>query len=171
MDASLATWLWAAAGTALLLSELVVPGLVTGFLGLGALTVAGARWLGLVESLTASLVLWAVASGAYTLALRQWLLRRFGQGTLSRGSTSEEARAYGVLVDVVEDIPGEERAGRVRFDGTTWPAVSSGGPIARGTRARLLVRDNLAWVVEPAEEAPAAAPTDATDTLPRARQG
>ena len=149
MDATTVTWLWAAAGVALLASELFAPGLIAAFLGAGALTVAGARALGLVEGHVASLVLWGASSTLYVLVLRSALLRAFGEGTRTLGSTDEDVRAYGAVVEVVEAIPSEEQPGRVRWDGTTWPAVSTGPALPAGSHARLVARDNLAWVVEP----------------------
>ena len=51
-------------------SEMVVPGMVIGFLGFASVLVAGARALGLVESLGASVGLWAVTSMGLVLSLR-----------------------------------------------------------------------------------------------------
>jgi membrane protein implicated in regulation of membrane protease activity len=48
------TWLWLLGGIILLASELLLPGLVAMFLGLGALVVALLRWLGLIDSLAYS---------------------------------------------------------------------------------------------------------------------
>ncbi|MCI0569113.1 MAG: NfeD family protein [Myxococcaceae bacterium] len=162
MDPSSITWLWAGVGAVLLASELFLPGLVAAFLGAGALTVALARVLGLVESLPTSLALWGVSSATYVLLLRSTLVKYFGAGDRTQASTSEDARAYGAIVEVIEDIQGDDRAGRIRWDGTTWPATSMGVAIPRGARARLVLRDNLAWVVEPApDDAPLSRPEPA----------
>jgi membrane protein implicated in regulation of membrane protease activity len=152
MDPSSVTWGWAAAGVVLLASELFLPGLVTGLLGAGALTVAALRLVGLVEGPLASFALWGGLSGAYVLLLRSTLVKYFGAGERTQASTSEVARAYGAVVEVIEEIHGDDRAGRIRWDGTTWPATSTGATIPRGARARLVLRDNLSWVVEPAPQ-------------------
>lgn len=149
MDPSLHTWLWLGAGAALLASEFALPGLVAAFFGIGALTVAGLQALGVVESVPASFAVWAVSSSAYVLLLRSTLARYLGEGERTRHSTNENARVFGAVVEVLEEIPGGEAPGRIRFEGTTWPAVSNGGAIAAGSRARLVHRDNLAYVVEP----------------------
>jgi membrane protein implicated in regulation of membrane protease activity len=149
MPPSLHTWLWLGAGIVLLGSELVLPGLVAAFLGAGAVTVAGLREIGLLESLPASFGAWALSSSAYFLLFRSTVRRWLGSGERTRHSTSEGARQFGTIVEVLEPIAGGEVEGRIRFEGTTWPALSNAGPIPAGGRARLVHRDNLAWVVEP----------------------
>ncbi|MCI0573751.1 MAG: hypothetical protein L0Y66_23695, partial [Myxococcaceae bacterium] len=129
MDPSSITLLWAAAGVVLLASEFFLPGLVAALLGAGALTVAAARALGLVEGPLTSLALWGVTSAAYVLLLRSTLVKYFGAGERTRESTSESARAYGSIVEVVEDIHGEESIGGIgaHFDGGGGLAQGGGG--------------------------------------------
>jgi membrane protein implicated in regulation of membrane protease activity len=74
---------------------------------------------------------------------------------------NEVMRAYGSVVEVLEDVGelGDDKpTGRIRYEGTSWPAATTAGVIKKGAHARLVVREDLAWVVEPAEgelEAPA----------------
>lgn len=156
MDPDLQTWTWLLLGGALLGSELFAPKFITAFFGLGALTAAGARYFGL-ESTGLSTLLFAVSSVGYLFALRNVLVKRFGEGEKLRHSTSEDVRVFGSVVEVVSEIVEGEPTGRVRFEGTTWPAISTRGTLAAGTKARLLHRDNIGWVVEPAD-GPAALP-------------
>lgn len=146
------TWLWFGGGLALLATELVSIHLVAGFLGAGALLVAGARWLGLVESAAGSIALWGASSAALLAVLRGTLARWAGKPEVHRAQVSEDVRAFGSVVDVITDVSPRE-GGRVRYDGTSWPAVSTNGTtIAAGRKARLVRRENLAWVVEPASD-------------------
>ena len=64
MDTETITLIWLVAGILMMGSEILVPGMVIGFLGLASVIVAGIRSLGLVESLEASLGLWATISVA-----------------------------------------------------------------------------------------------------------
>lgn len=160
MGPGLETWLWVAGGAVLLGSEFVTPHLVSGFLGAGALVVAGLRVAGVVEGTWASVGVWAVVSAALLALLRSSLAKFAGPGQTSRASVSEDVRLYGSIVDVVEAVGDEDAPGRVRVDGTSWPATSRNGPLAAGSKARLLHRENLAWVVEPA------GPDDAPLVLP-----
>ena len=70
--------------------------------------------------------------------------------------TDEDLEAVGCVVEVVESVSSADQKGRVRFGGTTWPAVSKEGTIPKGRKAKLVLRDNLVWTVEPydAEELP-----------------
>lgn len=154
MDSDLQTWAWLAIGLALLAGELAAPHLVTGFFGVSALVVAAARALGLVEGLSASLALWGVTALGLLLALRSTLATFAGVPEVSHPIVSDDARLYGSVVEVVTEIvPGEE-GGRIRLDGTSWPAKCDGYRIRVGEKVRLVRRENLVWIVEPAEGTP-----------------
>jgi len=158
MAADLQTWVWLGAGAALLLSEFVLPGLVAAFLGAAALTVGGLRYAGVLDSFAASSLTFAVLSGAYVWALRGSMLRWFGTGETSRETTDENVRLFGRVVEVVDGIDGSA-AGRIRLDGTTWPAHTlDGSSIARGQQARIVHRDNIGWVVESTSSSSAIVP-------------
>lgn len=152
MDSDVITLIWLAVGLLLVGFELLVPGFVVVFAGLGALAVALLRYVGLVEGLPASFIAWLVSSVVMVFAFRS-TLRRWFPPEESRTEENEAVDAYGRVVDVLEDV-NESSAeaplvGRVRFGGTDWPAVTAEGTIRKGAKARLVYRDNLAWVVEP----------------------
>jgi membrane protein implicated in regulation of membrane protease activity len=131
-----------------LLAELALPGLVALFLGAAAVLVAGLRALGLVESVGASVGAWMTLSVALTLGLRGWMLRRM-PGEVVRRSTDEQVQAFGTVVEVLETIGEGGAEGRIRHEGTSWAARSTGGAIPRGARAQLVVLQDLVWLVEP----------------------
>ena len=58
---------------------------------------------------------------------------------------------YGKEVDVVSDCDDKSDYGRIRYQGTSWPAKSIEGPIPAGSRAKLVYRDNVAWIIEAIE--------------------
>lgn len=159
MGVTLGPLIWLIVGLALVGSEFFVPGLIMLFPGLGALVVAALQAAGLVDSLPASLLTWAGSSIALFAVMRS-SLRRWFPAEESRRLEREGADAYGKLVEVLEDVaeqnPGEALRGRIRHEGTTWPAASTTGTIRKGERARLVYRDELAWVVEPAPSLPPA---------------
>jgi len=151
MESDLQTWAWLAIGLVLLAGEFAAPHLVTGFFGVSALVVAAARALGLVESLPASLALWGVTALGLLLALRGTLAKFAGVPEVSHPIVSDDARLHGSVVEVVvEIVPGED-GGRIRLDGTSWPARCDGYRVRAGERVRLVRRDNLVWIVEPAD--------------------
>ncbi len=142
----MAFW-WLIGGSVLVLLELVVPGAVLVFLGLGALVVSGLVWLGLVEHLIPAFTTWFVTSLALLLALRG-AVQKWNGGDEDWQSTDEDADAMNKIVEVAETIrPGE--TGRIVHQGTTWPAICYDHTIEAGEQARLVYRENVAWVVEP----------------------
>jgi inner membrane protein len=154
VDPEVITLIWFAVGLLLVASEFLVPGLVVIFAGLGALAVALLRFIGVIEGLPASFATWLVASVLMVVALRGTLKRYFPPESWQKQG-DEDIDAFGHLVEVTEDVS-EVGAfpvtGRVRFQGTTWPASTPEGTIKKGQQARLVYRDNLAWVVEPMDQ-------------------
>jgi len=140
-------WAWIILGVALMLAELLVPGLVVLFFGVAALGVGGLVALGLIQTWTTAVGAWAVGSLALVLGLRSGA-KRLLPGESDRASTDEDVEAYGEVVDVVEAV-GPIESGRIRFRGVTWAAQTVEGTIPAGARARIVARDNLVWIVEP----------------------
>lgn len=151
LDPILLTWLFVFGGLALMVLETLIPGGVAGFLGLGGLVVAGLRAFGLLADPLTALITWVFLSTGLTIALRP-LAMRFVQGDISLALTNEDAEAMGQTVTVVEPV-GEEEAGRIRFRGASWDARTVEGHLPKGAEAKLLYRDNLTWIIEPADHA------------------
>lgn len=140
---------WLVAGVAFLLLELVVPGAVLVFLGAGALVVALLVWLGLLTTWVSAITAWFIGSLALLLGLRGLVLRLL-PGESETQSTDEELDAYGEVVEVIEAV-GPDPGGRIRFRGTTWDALCLEQTIPAGSKARIVLRQDLAWIVDPAE--------------------
>lgn len=151
LDPSLLTWAFVVGGIALMLIETVVPGGIAFFLGAGGLVVGGLRALGLLLDPLTAVVTWIFLSTGLTIALRPLMLR-FAQGKTSLAMTDEDAEAMGETVTVLEPV-GPEDPGRIRFRGATWDARTLEGTLPEGAEAQLLYRDNLTWIVEPADHA------------------
>jgi len=151
LDPTLLTWAFALGGVLLMGLETVIPGGVAGFLGVGGVVVAGLRALGLLMDPVTAIITWAFLSAGLTIALRPLVLR-FVRGDTSLALTDEDAEAMGEIVTVVDEV-GEEEAGRIRFRGATWDARTVEGTLPEGAKATLLYRDNLTWIVQPADDA------------------
>ena len=115
---------WIIAGVVLLLVELVVPGMVLGFLGASALLVAGLVWMGWTDTWVASLTAWFVISLVLLVTLRG-LFQKLVGGEVDRQTLDDESDAYGEIVEVVETIT-PEKQGRIRYRGSTWLAMCPG---------------------------------------------
>jgi membrane protein implicated in regulation of membrane protease activity len=151
LDPTLLTWAFVGGGLALMLLETLVPGGIAFFLGVGGILVGGVRAVGLLHDPLTAVVTWIFLSSGLTIALRPFVLQ-FVQGETSLGLTDEDAEAMGQTVKVVEEV-GPESPGRIRFRGATWEARTLEGTLPEGADAQLLYRDNLTWVVEPADHA------------------
>ena len=152
LDGDTITTIWLIAGITMMLSEMIVPGMVIGFLGFASVLVAGARALGIVESLGASVGLWTVTSVGLVLSLRN-VAKKYFPSEEKRVSIDEDASMYGKEVQVLSDCSDANDEGRIRIQGTSWPAKTVEGTIAAGTTAKLVYRDNVAWIIEPLEVA------------------
>ena len=113
---------WVIVGIGLMLCEFVMPGLILFFFGIGALITALFAWV-LPISLTAQLVIFAIASLATLFGLRRLLKPIFmgsesdvSEGSLSEGMIGLEAKVCHVITP---DAPG-----KVMLNGTPWKAVS-----------------------------------------------
>ena len=145
------TWLWLLGGIILLASELLLPGLVAMFLGLGAMVVALLRWLGLIDSLAYSFTAWFVSSLAFIIFLRS-TLQRFIPSETSFTPLEEDTDLFGAVAEVVDTVSPSHTDGRISFRGTTWPATSDAAEIPPGAKVTILFRDNLGWRVQPSDD-------------------
>jgi membrane protein implicated in regulation of membrane protease activity len=155
MDAEMIfTLVWLVVGVVLIGSEALHASFTTVFLGAAALGVAGLRAVGLVDSLPASLIVWMLLSAALTIPLRPLALR-YLPSEKRRDPADEDSDARGQVVDVIEtvtEVAGEPPMGRIRFQGSTWPAVTTDGTLPKGSKARLVYRERQTWVVDPVPE-------------------
>ncbi len=136
-------------GVVFIVSEFIIPGAVVIFLGLSAIIVGLLRYLGIVDSLVHSITWWFIISLALIILLRG-VAQRFVGGEKEKSNTDEDVDAIGEVVVVVENISSGSE-GRVEFRGTTWGAISD-MTILKGTRVKIIGRDNLSWIVNSEKE-------------------
>ena len=153
------TWLWLIVGLALIATELFLPGFVVVFLGIAAILVACFRWMGLLSGLVESFTVWFITSMVLLIGLRHFAMKWFPSET-SYQMTDEDVEAIGTIVEVIDTVGNSDQKGRIRFAGTSWPAVTREGSISAGTKAKLLYRDNLVWTVEPYHQLESAKETE-----------
>jgi membrane protein implicated in regulation of membrane protease activity len=140
---------WLISGIALIVLELVVPGAILMFLGAGALVVAFLLWIGTLDHWMGAFTTWFLVSLLLIIVFRS-MVQRFSGGTSERGSTDEDRDAAGTEVTVIETIRPDNQ-GRIRYRGTTWPAICHDQVLEADAKAKLVRRENLAWVVEPSD--------------------
>ncbi len=150
LDPTFLTWAFVLGGLLLMGLETLVPGGVAGFLGLGGLVIAGFRAMGVLVDPWTAILTWIFLSVGLTIALRP-LAMRLVRGETSLDLTNEDAEAMGQTVSVVKEV-GEDQTGRIRYRGAEWDARTVEGRLPEGAEAKLLYRDNLTWIVEPADD-------------------
>lgn len=134
---------WAIVGVLFVLSEFVVPGFVVFFFGVGGLLNALLVALipGLSGRIPVQLLIWAASSGLALAFLRRIFSRAF-RGTL----LDSDSRFVGETAEVAETI-GPEAPGRVRFEGTTWTAVSYDETIEPGEKVSVIEKQGTTLIV------------------------
>lgn len=135
---------WVYLGVALILFEVMTPGLVSIFFGLSALTVALAVWLWPFGQ-GAQWLLFSFFSVLYIVLLRKSLKKIFNG--IREVSDNPGDEYTGKLAVVTEPIA-PNRPGRVELGGTAWTAEAD-CELAAGTSVRILGKKNLTFKVEP----------------------
>lgn len=137
--------LWFLAGIVFLALELVLPGLIVFFFGIGAWCAALAVFLFPI-SLTTQLLIFLVASLVALLLLRSTLKKVFLGRTLDvdamNGAIPADATG-----EIVEDIA-PPATGTIKYAGSFWQATAE-VPLSKGTIVRIVEKTNLTVKVAP----------------------
>lgn len=137
--------MWFLVGIVFLALELLLPGLIVFFFGLGAWCVA--LLLPLVDmSLAVQLLVFLVASLTLLLALRSLLKKVFLGRALEKDAMTGTQLLEGTG-EVVEDIL-PPALGKIKYSGSFWQA-SADQPLLQGTTVRILEKNNLTIKVGP----------------------
>ncbi len=141
--------LWFIAGLVMILLEFVAPGIVIVFFGIGAWVVAAGMWIGLIDSVPAQCMTFAISSLVTLFTLRRYLTAWF-VGDSSNGADGIEDEFVGKTVRVVRAIGGNGHTGKVELKGAEWNARCH-KELPAGSYATITKRDGLDLIVEPNE--------------------
>ncbi len=137
--------IWFLIGFVLFLLELVLPGFVIFFFGVGA-------WITALLCLVANpginlqVIVFAVTSVLALAALRKMLQQRFLFARDNLSESVEDEFSGKEAVAVTDIIPGKK--GKVDFKGTTWNAEAD-SEIAEGQTVIIKNKENFKLFVEP----------------------
>jgi membrane protein implicated in regulation of membrane protease activity len=137
--------IWFLLGLALLLAELVLPGLIVIFFGAGA-WVAALAFLVFDLSFNGQLIVFMASSLLNLLLLRRSLQQRWWQKRHGMNEITDEF--MGRTCTVTTDILPGPAGGKVIFKGTTWKALSNVN-VAAGETVRIIGKDSIVLLVEP----------------------
>ena len=147
MNFTAAAWIWLYIGAFLMLAEIVSPGFVIFFFGLGAATVAVFKWAMPSLGLAAQLAIFSVASVLYLVVLRRYMKKLFmGDSENSPGLSSEYVGRVAKVVETIRpDVPG-----RIDLDEVQWKATAN-ERLDPGTEVKVVAQDNLTMRVAKVE--------------------
>lgn len=138
---------WFIAGIVFFVIELLLPGLILFFFGLGAWCAALAVYL-LPMALSSQLLVF-LATSLLSLVLLRAALKKIFLGRVLEVDAMETALPDDALGLVIEDIlpPAE---GKVKFAGSFWQAAAEQA-LVRGTIVRIVEKKNLTLKVSPVD--------------------
>lgn len=123
MESIFAPWLiWFIAGVVLAFVELMAPGIIIIFFGVGCWVVAGVLAIYPI-TLSQQVLLFIVASILSIVFLRKWFMKIFKGMSSDKNETDYDDFPRGEKVEVVQVIR-PHSTGRVKFRGTLWDAAS-----------------------------------------------
>lgn len=123
MESIFAPWLiWFVAGVILAFVELMAPGIIIIFFGIGCWLVAAVLIIYPI-TLTQQILLFIIASILSLVFLRKWFMKIFKGMSSNKVQGDYDDFPKGAKVEVVAPISPRE-TGRIKFRGTLWDAVS-----------------------------------------------
>jgi inner membrane protein len=137
-------YIWAVVGLLFMGAEFFLPGFVIFFFGLGALITALLSTIvpGLRPNITLQILAWIASSGLSLYFLRRYFSKIF-RGNPAPPDASENAGKTAAVVEAITP----EHPGRIRFQGTTWIAISYDESFSPGETVEILKEENLTFVV------------------------
>ena len=137
--------IWFLLGVVFFVTELIAPGFILFFLGVGAWCTASVLALTSV-SLTVQMIIFLISSLVTLISLRSWLRSIFlGDSSEENDSANmDTAPSIGIVTEAIAP-PGQ---GRVKYGGSFWKATAD-EPIPENTVVQILERKNLIVHVHP----------------------
>jgi len=138
--------IWFLVGLILLILEIVLPGLIVAFFGVGAWIVA-LICLFTDISLNTQLLIFIICSVLSLLLLRKWLKGIFLGHVVSKQNIRENLEEFVGRRAVVKERIVPNGRGKVEFRGTDWQAEAD-EEIAEGAAVEIIGKDNITLKVK-----------------------
>jgi membrane protein implicated in regulation of membrane protease activity len=136
---------WFILGLGLFLLELVMPGFIIFFFGLGAWITAIVCLIG-HPGTNLQIIIFAVTSTLLLIALRKIIQNKFLNSKRTRTDDIEDEFTGKEAIAKIDF--GGLKQGKVEFKGTTWTA-ESGSEVKEGQRVVIIEKDSFKLIVEP----------------------
>jgi len=130
---------WIIFGITTLLLELIVPGFIIIFFGVGALITALITWLIPAITTDFQLLIFLLSSGLFLALFRKTIRKSFSSANNPQ-SDEVEQEFVGKKAKAIEDFV--SNTGKVDFKGSTWTATSS-DTIQKGDIVEIIKQDSI----------------------------
>ena len=141
-------FVWALIGICFIGFEMLMPGFVIFFFGLGGLLTALLCLIPFFAGILWLQILFFIGFSILSLVFLRKKFSAIFAGTVFKSKTGKyEDDGIGELAEVTEAI-GSNVQGRIRFRGTTWKALSNNTEISVGQKVRIVSRENVTYKVE-----------------------
>ena len=139
---------WFCVGMVLLVAEIIIPGIILLFFGLGAWLVALMCFLGVLPETSYQLIVFAISSVIFLFAFRKWLKAQFSGHVYDEQQPEVDLDEFtGKIVRVVEAVNAKSQTGKVEFKGARWSVISSGNH-AVGSQVKIIGLDGIKLIIE-----------------------
>lgn len=136
---------WFLIGVGLLLLELIIPGLILVFFGIGA-WITALVLLGFDLSLNSQLLVFSLTSVGSLLLLRQSIRNRYMDVSIKGDNDMDNGFIGSQAVSLTDIEPGKD--GKVEFNGSQWEACAN-TPIKPRMAVRIIGMKSIKLIVEP----------------------
>lgn len=144
-------FVWSLIGVGCIGLEMLLPGFVIFFFGLGGLATALLCLIPFVSGLLyMQVIIFIVFSTVSLVVLRRRFSRIFGGTIFDSHKGNPDEDGVGKIAEVIEDV-GVSKSGRIRFQGTSWKAFTREGEIKAGNAARIISRESMTYIIESAD--------------------
>lgn len=137
---------WIILGIILVGLEMVIPGFIIFFFGAGGIItgIISLIFGGLSSNFLLQAGIWVGSSVLSLVVLRKYLSKIF-RGTLFN-QTKEKDQLLGSAAVVISEIT-PEQPGRIKFQGTSWKAISYTESLKAGETVEIISKEESAFVV------------------------
>ena len=138
------SFLWTLLGLLLIAAEMFIPGFTIFFFGSGAIITGFLSLIipGLSANFTLQSIIW-ILSSILTLGFLRKRFTKIFRGTVLNKEIDTDV---GQTVEVIEAIS-PEIPGRVRYQGTSWKAISFTESFEPGVKVDIIKEENLTFTV------------------------
>lgn len=148
-----AWFVWAMIGIVCIGLEMLLPGFVIFFFGLGGLATALCSLIPFISGqLWLQVFLFIIFSVLSLVFLRKRFSLIFGGTFFDSKKGNPEEVGIGKIAEVIETV-GPVKEGRIRFQGTSWKARTLEGEISAGLQAKIISRESMTYTIAPVENA------------------